>query len=127
VEERGIGASVIILIVVAIVAVVGVGSYFLHFRGKPTISKEQAIAQVKTYITRVEKIPEENVQIDNIELRPPTESEENFLSESRLGKEPPELIWFADVTLLLGDVGPRAGTIWLDAHTGEIVSATFLD
>jgi len=82
-------------------------------------------AKIRTYIAEVEKIPEENIQIDRIESRPPTESETDFLLE--WGEEPPELMWFADVTRLFGGVGPRAGIIWLDAHTGEIIYGSFLD
>jgi hypothetical protein len=87
----------------------------------------EAIAKIRTYVAKVEKISEENVRIDRIELRPPTESEATFLRESRNGKEPPELMWFADITRLFGNVGSRAGTIWLDAQTGEIIYGSFLD
>jgi len=91
------------------------------------ISTEEAVIKIRAFVAEQENIPEENILINKIELRSPTESEENYLRESRQGKEPPKLVWFADVTRFLGDVGPRAATIWLDAHTGEIVSATFLD
>jgi ribosomal protein L20A (L18A) len=117
------------IIVIVIVACLVASTTWLLFRKEPRapISREEAIAKIRTYIVGVEKIPEENIRIDKIELRPPTESEENYLRESRQGKEPPELIWFADITRFFGNVGPRAGTIWLDADTGEIISGSLLD
>ncbi|TKJ26295.1 MAG: hypothetical protein CEE41_02345 [Hadesarchaea archaeon B3_Hades] len=113
--------------VIVLVACLAAPTAWLLLREEPRgpISEEQAIAKIRTYIAGVEKFPEENVQIDKIELRPPTESESEFLIE--WGEEPPELMWFADVTRLFGDVGPRAGIIWLDAHTGEIIYGSFLD
>lgn len=75
----------------------------------------EAVSAIKAYVA----------EVDKIELRPPTRSESDILRE--WGKEPPELMWFADVTRLFGDVGPRAGIIWLDAHTGEIIYGSFLD
>jgi len=116
-----------ILVVVAIVIATSIVWILLRRGPQGTISEEGAIAKIKTYIAEMDKIPKENIQIDNIELRSPTESEENYLREVWQGKEPPELIWFADVTRFSGNVGPRGGTIWLDAHTGEIVSGTFDD
>jgi hypothetical protein len=154
-----------ILVVVAIVIATSTAWMLLRQR---TIFEEKAIADIKAYaaemayITKMDKIPEENILINKIELRPPTESEENYLRESLIGKKPPELIWFADVTLfppnifLFENIKPAdyallenlklenlnfvvavsvenikpasyVGTVWLDAYTGEIVSATFED
>jgi|GEM_PF-3236587 len=97
------------------------------------MSIEEAIA--KAYVAKIEKIPEENIRIDKIELRPPTESEATFLRESREGKEPPELMWDASVTrfpwggftLENQKLGGYSGMVWLDAYTGEIVVASFSD
>jgi len=116
-----------LLVAVAIIAATLTAWGLLRRESQGTISENEAIADIKKYVAEQENIPEENILINKIELRSPTESEENYLRESRQGKEPPKLVWFADVTRFLGDVGPRAATIWLDAHTGEIVSATFLD
>jgi len=115
------------IIVIVLVACLAAPTAWLLLREEPRgpISEEQAIAKIRTYIAGVEKIPEENIRIDRIESRPPTESESDFLLE--WGEEPPELMWFADVTRLFGDVGPRAGIIWLDAHTREIIYGSFLD
>jgi hypothetical protein len=113
-----------VIIITALVAALGAAISLAFLRQAP-ISEEGAIAKIRTYIAGVEKIPEENIRIDRIESRPPTESESDFLLE--WGEEPPELMWFADVTRLFGDVGPRAGIIWLDAHTGEIIYGSFLD
>jgi hypothetical protein len=129
VEEKGVSSIVVIAIVVIIAIAAIVGGYFLvSSRGpRAPISEKDAITKIKTYVAGVEKIPKENIQIDNIELRSPTESEENLWRELGPGKEPPELIWFANVTVLFGYVGPRGAEIWLNASTGEIVAATFLD
>jgi len=99
------------------------------------MSIEEAIAITKAYVAKIEKIHEENIRIDKIELRPPTESEATFLRESRDGKEPPELMWDASVTRFPWGgftpenqkLGGYGGMVWLDAYTGEIVVATFLD
>lgn len=96
---------------------------------------EEAIATVKAYVAKIEKIPEENIRIDKIELRLPTESEVTFLRESRKGKEPPELMWDASVTQFPWGgfapdnqkLGGYVGMVWLDAYTGEIVYASFYD
>lgn len=115
------------VIVIALVACLAAPTAWLLLReeSRAPISEEQAIAKIRTYIAEAEKIPDENIRIDRIESRPPTESESDFLLE--WGEEPPELMWFADVTRLFGDVGPRAGIIWLDAHTREIIYGSFLD
>jgi len=95
------------------------------------MSIEEAIAIVKAYVAKIEKIPEENIRIDKIELRHPTESESDFF-----GKEPPELVWFAKITRFPSWLGPPpenlkwggyAAIILLDAYTGEVVLASFND
>jgi len=99
------------------------------------MSIEEAIAITKAYVAKIEKIPEENIRIDKIELRLPTESEATFLRESREGKEPPELMWDANVTRFPWGgftpenqkLGGYVGMVWLDAYTGEIVYASFYD
>jgi hypothetical protein len=60
------------IIVIVIVACLVASTTWLLFRKEPRapISREEAIAKIRTYIVGVEKIPEENIRIDKIELRP---------------------------------------------------------
>jgi len=98
------------------------------------MSIEEAIAITKAYVAKIEKIPEENIRIDKIELRPPTESESDLLLQ--WGEEPPELVWFAKITRFPSWLGPPpenskwagyGGIIMLNAYTGEVVLASFND
>lgn len=119
--------------VIVLVACLAAPTAWLLLREEPRapISEEQAIAKIRTYIAEVEKIPEENILIDRIESRPPTESESDFLIE--WGEELPELVWFAEVTRFPSWLGPPpenlkwggyAAIILLDAYTGEVVLAS---
>ena len=122
--------------VIFLVACLAAPTAWLLLREEPRapISEEQAIAKIRTYIAEVEKIPEENIRIDRIESRPPTESESDFLLE--WGEEPPELVWFAKITRFPSWLGPPpenskwagyGGMIMLNAYTGEVVLASFDD
>ena len=127
--------------VLAIALGVSISLAFLLQGPRGPMSEERAMAIIKAHVAEAEKITEENVRIDRIELRPPTGYEAYFLRNSYVGKEPPELMWFADVTRFNGPVsvvlmpenrlidlmvGYRV-MIWLDAYTGEVVLGSFLD
>jgi len=130
------------VIIAIIIVALAASTAWVLFRGKRAargpwgeISIEETITIVKAYVAKIEKIPEENIRIDKIELRLPTESEATYLRESREGKEPPELMWDASVTRFPWGgftpenqkLGGYVGMVWLDAYTGEIVYAFFLD
>jgi len=130
------------VIITILVMALAASAAWVVFREKRTargpwgeIPIEEAIAIIKAHVAKIEKIPEENIRIDKIELRPPTESEATFLRESREGKDPPEFMWDASVTRFPWGgftsenqkLGGYVGMVWLDAYTGEIVVASFLD
>lgn len=88
----------------------------------------EAVSAIKAYVAEADNDPCEGIRIDKIELRSPTKSESDFL-----GKEPPELVWFAEVTRFPSWLGPPpenlkwggyAAIILLDAYTGEVVLAS---
>ena len=84
-----------------------------RLRERP-ISQQEAIVKVRTIM--------EDVRVDGIKLRPLTEDEIGFIREwfsvTGVDKEPPELIWIANITQLT-NAGPKSGVIMLDAYTGE--------
>ncbi|MBA7608409.1 hypothetical protein ES703_15586 [subsurface metagenome] len=119
------------IIVIVLVACLAASTAWILFREKRAargpwgeMSIEEAIAIVKAYVAKIEKIPEENILIDKIESRPPTESESDFLLE--WGEEPPELMWFADAAIRMTMTGTAYCKVWLDAYTEEIVYGPFL-
>jgi len=88
----------------------------------------EAVSAIKAYVAEADNDPCEDIRIDKTELRSPTKSESDFL-----GKEPPELVWFAEVTRFPSWLGPPpenlkwggyAAIILLDAYTGEVVLAS---
>ena len=126
------------LIVIVLVAFfVSVAWLSISGRQLGAISKEEAIARIKAYVIEKDKIPEENVLINEIELRQPTEIERSFFRSH--GIEPPELVWVASVTrlTLLPGTGPPpplgenlkepritkgwSTYVWLDAYTGNVL------
>ena len=123
-------------LMIAIVVLVIVGTMFivLHKGPREPIPEERAIAIIKAHVAKADNDPHEDIRIDNIELRPPTEDEAAYLRSWQ--KEPPGLMWFAEVTRFPSGLGPPpenstwggyAGMIWLDAYTGEVVAGTLLD
>ena len=87
---------------------------------------EEAVSAIKAYVAEADNDPCEDIRIDKIELRLPTRSKSDILRE--WGKEPPELMWFADITRFpRWPHGGYAGMIWLDAYTGEVVLGSLED
>lgn len=88
------------------------------------ISQDEVIAKVKAFA----RVGEENLRIERMELRPLTKDEITFIQEW-LGVEwePSRLVWFVTFTELFIDIGPRSGTIILDAYNGEILYGLLLD
>jgi hypothetical protein len=89
--EKGISSIIVAIVVVIVITAAVVGGYFLHFRGKPTISKELAIGMVKDYFG------ENFYKVENTELRPPTVQEVSSIQS--FGQEPPDLVWIVETTL----------------------------
>lgn len=135
VEKEGIGKAKLGLMVCAVLVVIlAISSVWLYTRVDSlqnqinTLARapeEKAKAIIVAYVADARGIPEWRVRIDEVELRPPTEDEARILEQ--FGEKTPEIIWFATVTTFYEDVGPRANTIWLDAYSGEIIYAVFLD
>lgn len=108
--------GIIILSLIVLIVIFGI-LVFPHFQEKPTISREQAIAKVRTHI--------EYLQCENVraELRPPTEEEIDYLEHH--GKEPPDLLWFIE--------GFNVKDSWIqvlmralvNAYTGEVLDVTY--
>lgn len=130
--------KLLLLTVLAIALGASISLAFLLQGPRGPMSEERAMDIIKAHVAEAE----ENVRIDRIELRPPTGYEAYFLRNSYVSKEPPELMWFADVTRFHGPVSvvlmPENrlidnimvgdfGMIWLDAYTGEVVLGSFLD
>jgi hypothetical protein len=123
----------LLLTVLAIALGASIGLAFLRQGPLGPISEERAITIIKAYVVEADNDPHEDIQIDKIELRPPTKSESDYLQE--WGKEPPELMWFAKITRFPSWLGPPpenlkwggyAAMIWLDAHTGEVIYGILL-
>lgn len=125
-----------VIVITALIAALGasISLAFLQQKTQGPISEERAITIIKAHVVEADNDPHEDIQIDEIELRPPTKSESDYLQE--WGKEPPELMWFAKITRFPSWLGPPpenlkwggyAAMIWLDAHTGEVIYGVLLD
>lgn len=137
VEKEGIGKAKVGLMVYAVLVVIlAISSVWLYTRidslqnqintlASALSPEEKAKATIVAYVVDAVGIPEWRVRINEVELRPPTEEEARIYEQFE--EKTPEIIWFASVTTFYEDVGPRANTIWLDAYSGEIIYAAFLD
>lgn len=124
----------LLLTVLAIAVGASISLAFLLQGPRESISEERAITIIKAHVAEANNDSHMDIQIDKIELRPPTKSESDYLRE--WGKEPPELMWFAEVTVFPSWLGSPPdnlkwagykGIIFLDAYTGEVVLGSFLD
>jgi len=124
-----------VIVITALIAALGasISLAFLQQKTQGPISEERAIAIIKAHVVEADDDPHENIQIDEIELRPPTKFESDYLRE--WGEEQPKLVWFARITRFPNWLSPPenvkwagyGGIIYLDAYTGEVVFGSFLD
>lgn len=121
----------LLLTVLAMALGASISLAFLQQKPQGPISEERAVTMIKARVAEMDKDPHEDIRIDKIELRPPTKSESDYL-----GKEPPELVWFAEITRFPSWLGPPpenskwagyGGMIMLNAYTGEVVLGSGLD